>query len=282
MKPYYEHAGIVIYHGDCRLVLPTLPKCDLLLFDPPYGCDVRYGDAYSDDRELYWQWFLPALDLLRNTCPRMAFTHGVKSLGLITGWDWVGTWSKPYSAGSRIGNSWVLPHWEPIYFFGLFRKGERLNDRPPEHRSDVFTFDPETAINSKGFGFRERNGADNGFAHPTPKPLDLFIELCGLLCRPKEIVCDPFAGSGVTLAAAKFLGRKAIGIEIEERYCEIAAKRLSQSVFEFSPETTTKRLPQDVNLFYEEQGKGIRGSVLEAVEDEKSASETPPLFIVPE
>ena len=91
--------------------------------------------------------------------------------------DWIGPWSKPYSAGSRIGNSWVLPHWEPIYFFGIYRKGERLNDGPKEFRSDVFTFDPETSLRSKGFGFRERNATENGLDHPTPKPLDLFVEL---------------------------------------------------------------------------------------------------------
>ena len=58
VRAYYEHAGITIYHGDCREILPTLPKPSVLIFDPPYGCNVRYGDAYDDDRDIYWDWFL--------------------------------------------------------------------------------------------------------------------------------------------------------------------------------------------------------------------------------
>ena len=68
--------------------------------------------------------------------------------------------------------------------------------------------------------------------HPTPKPLGLMRELIGK-CAPLAEIVDPFMGSGTTLRAAKDLGRKAIGIEIEERYCEIAAKRLAQEVFDF-------------------------------------------------
>ena len=72
--------------------------------------------------------------------------------------------------------------------------------------------------------------------HPTQKPVRLMRELVGLFSSPGQVVLDPFMGSGTTLVAAKKLGRKAIGIEIEEKYCEIAAKRLSQEVFDFRAE----------------------------------------------
>ena len=101
-----------------------------------------------------------------------------------------GFWSTP-----------LIPHWEPVLFYGMTEKAKR---------SDVWTFNPE-----------KPNG------HPTPKPLDLWKSLITIL---PGVVLDPFAGSGTTGRVAKDLGRKAILIEIEERYCEIAAKRMAQTV----------------------------------------------------
>lgn len=69
--------------------------------------------------------------------------------------------------------------------------------------------------------------------HPCPKPLNLYLWLVGQCSEPGQLIIDPFAGSGTTLLAAKQLNRRAIGIEIEEKYCEIAAKRLSQEVFQW-------------------------------------------------
>lgn len=78
----------------------------------------------------------------------------------------------------------------------------------------------------KVHGYRE----DVGRCHTTQKPLELMKELVALFTDPGELILDPFMGSGTTLRAAKDCGRKAIGIELEEKYCEVAAKRMRQEV----------------------------------------------------
>lgn len=114
--------------------------------------------------------------------------------------QWVGVWYKPMSMG--FWKTPFYPHWEPLMFYNL---PEKLG------HSDVWVC-----------GTQKPNG------HPCPKPLRLMTSLVDKM--PTGTVLDPFMGSGTTLVAAKNLGRKAIGIEIEERYCEIAAKRLAQEV----------------------------------------------------
>jgi site-specific DNA-methyltransferase (adenine-specific) len=225
--PYYEDDAVTIYHGDCRDVLPSL-TADAAIFDPPYGVDAKYGPTYSDKREAYWPWFLPALHLIRQTAPVLAFTHRTPALKEITDWDWLMAWHKPYGAGARIGNSPLLPHWEVIVLYGIHSLGTKRRPLP-----DWISCNPERvraeAQNANGNG-RVRWQGDEYSDHPTPKPVVLFRKLIEGLTLPGEIILDPFAGSGTTLRAAKDLGRKAIGIEIEERYCEIAAKRMAQQV----------------------------------------------------
>jgi DNA modification methylase len=259
MKPYYEHAGITIYHGDCREILPTLPKCDLLLTDPPYGVNI-------------------------NTKTHSSGRHNGKSFGLSGSADF-----RPVIGDDVPFNPEYVLDYPAVILWGANHYSHRL---PASARWLIWdkrcggtpddNADCEMAWCSKsgpariyrqvwrGF-FREgeENTSISGAKlHPTQKPIALMHWCLGFF-PAAETVLDPFMGSGTTLVAAKNLGRKAIGIEIEERYCEIAAKRLSQSVFEFPQEKPTERLPQEVNLFYEEQGKGIRGGVLEAVEGEE-------------
>jgi len=225
-KPYFQDDAVTIYHGDCRDILPTLGPVDLVLTDPPYGVDAKYGPSYDDDRETYWEWFLPCLDQLKLAGRVLAFTHRQFALKRIHDWDWIACWNKPYSTGAHIGNSPVLPHWEPVFLYGIHSLGVT------RARADVFTVNPAT-----GGGNTASNGkqgrqllAEEATAHPRPKPQALFTGLIEMLSEPGQTILDPFMGSGTTLRAAKDLGRKAIGIEIEERYCEIAAKRMAQGV----------------------------------------------------
>lgn len=227
LKPYYqdEKAGITIYHGDCREIIPQLnQKFDLLLTDPPYGCDVKYTDIYDDDRDKYWEWFLPCINFLREYSKTMVFTHRNGALQKIKGYDWVGCWNKDGCGGARIGNSPIIPQWEPIFMFGIHRYGTKSHGFP-----DVITCRPNIGeANVSGIG---RAKWSNGSSfHPCPKPAGLFTKLFDIFGQDTDLTLDPFLGSGTTLRAAKDLRRKAIGIEIEERYCEISALRLQQEV----------------------------------------------------
>ena len=203
MRPYYEHAGITIYHGDCRDVLPSVHG-DATVTDPPYGIEFGY-DSYGDTRD---EWF----DLMDASVPLMRASSMFVVMPAcdrysMAWWyerhppDWVLCWYKG-SPGHRspVG----FNDWEPILVWG----------RPPSPMHDYFQtpcgFDP------------------NG--HPCPKPIGWATWLVSRASIRGGTVLDPFMGSGTTLVAAKNLGRKAIGIEIEERYCEIAAKRLAQEI----------------------------------------------------
>lgn len=228
MTPYYDDpkSGITIYHGDCREILPRVAG-GAIITDPPYGAGVKYGTAYDDTpSELYWPWMREMITIMRASAPVVAFTHRNAALRELHGYDWVAVWHKPGSFGARIGNSPILPQWEPIFLYGIHTIGVR-----GEMLSDVLSFNPQRAGNNSKIG-REKWKAAQFANHPCPKPSGLYARLIRCLC-PDGVVLDPFMGSGTTLRAAKDLRRRAIGIEIEERYCEIAARRLDQEILPF-------------------------------------------------
>jgi site-specific DNA-methyltransferase (adenine-specific) len=206
MKPYYEHAGVTIYHGDCREVLPTLPVADLVLTDPPYGIAAvwkggvgsGWGKASAEaDVRNAWDAAAPDADLL--------------SACVAAGREAV-VWG---------GNYFALP---PSRGWLVWTKPER----------NFSLSEAELAWTTRDAVIRVWDGvrSDVGREHPTQKPLGL-MSWCLSFFPKADTILDPFMGSGTTLVAAKNLGRRAIGIEIEERYCEIAAKRLGQEVFDF-------------------------------------------------
>ena len=220
MKPYYDDGkGIVIYHGDCREILPTLPKMGLAIADPQYNGGIDYGNGVHDRRPWpeYCQWLLNIIEATESATDGPVFVflsvNGLLEITPIKRPRHVCVWDKPMSFSPRLGGSPFLPHWEPCAVFGkVWGEGGRVTDW---HLGDVWHHNPA-----------RRNG------HPCPKPDSLLLQIIG--ASPSESVLDPCCGSGTTLRAAKDLGRKAIGIEIEERYCEIAARRLSQEVLNFT------------------------------------------------
>ena len=219
MKPYYEHAGITIYHGDCREVLGSFPKCfsvDALVVDPPYGIGWSRG-TWNDDPKAY-----PALmRWLVKTSNRIVPDGYVFVFQAMPN---CGKWHKWFPPGFRLfaackNFAQVRPTglwhaWDPVVFW---KNGP--NSGP---NSEVVNRDFHVGNVAGVFGEKS--------AHPCPRPLDTMTHIVACAARAGGTVLDPFMGSGTTLVAAKNLGRKAIGIEIEERYCEIAAKRLAQEI----------------------------------------------------
>jgi DNA modification methylase len=202
---YYKDEYVEIWHGDCREILPSLPKVDLMLTDPAYGINA--------DRD-------------RN-CQK----NGWRDFGA-TGWDRERTPSDLIALCLQSTSNAIV--WGGNYFTDCL---------PPsmgwlswdKGQTDFSLADVELAWTSYNAAARRlflpRGRVVNERQHPTQKPLTLFvwcIEWANKRGRV-ETILDPFMGSGTTLRAAKDLGRKAIGIEIEERYCEIAAKRCNEA-----------------------------------------------------
>jgi site-specific DNA-methyltransferase (adenine-specific) len=207
VRPYYDEGGITIYHGDCCDVLPYVDPVELVLTDPPYNLGLVYG-AHDDkqDPAAYKRWCRQWFGLLPEH-QRLVMFPGLSNLPMwcdIVKPTAIGCWYIPGNPGH--GFPWSFVEWEPFIYVGGFMGGSNVYRSPVKTQREVG-------------------------AHPCPKPLSLFRALLG---RTKAAtILDPFIGSGTTLRAAKDLGMRAIGIEVEERWCEIAARRLGQGVFDF-------------------------------------------------
>jgi len=227
-EPYYEHAGVTIYHGDAAEVLCGFGWYErgredaVLVTDPPYGVNLgatkgsggSHGlvrDGYASFDDTYQNFVSHVLPIIR-TATRMTARAGIFSGPHIHEQekpDAIGGVFCPAAAGRT---SWGFKNFLPVLLYG---------SAPNLHLGAT----TPTAIQSVALAAR--------VDHPCPKPLPWMEWLVRLTSKDSDTILDPFMGSGTTLRAAKDLGRKAIGIEIEERYCEIAAKRLAQEVFEF-------------------------------------------------
>jgi DNA modification methylase len=218
MTPYYEHAGITIYHGDCREILPTL-TWDATVTDPPYGLNFPYL-SYKDTRESLVQLIHEVFPCLQ--AHRTFVLCGPTQIGLYPQPQWVGvvTWDTTGSFGAYGYNQWT-----PVLCYGADLPG--FGNINGLLKGDVLRI-------SGGAGVGFQRSADE-VEHTCPKPMTVMEKVLQRYTRLGDTVLDPFMGSGTTCVAAKEAGRRAIGIEIEERYCEIAADRLRQDVLPFEP-----------------------------------------------
>jgi DNA modification methylase len=217
MKHYYQDESCTIYHGDCREILPC--KSDLVL------TDVTYGEVNREDSGLR-NLDKGSGDKRTMTESEMFKVINASAAGSVYIWCGIEQVSFFKSELLTVGFSPRLCIWEksnPSPMNGQFLWLNSIE-------CCLYGKLPKATFNEfcQSSVFRGAIAEQNG--HPTPKPEWLFKRLIKASSNAGDLVFDPFMGSGTTLRAAKDLGRKAIGIELEERYCEIAAKRLAQEV----------------------------------------------------
>jgi DNA modification methylase len=206
VSPYYQDSAVTIYHGDCREVSSQLETVDLVLTDPPYG--INAARARKSQK---WGW--------------RDFD--------VCGWDATRPELETLKICTSAGRHFIL--WGANYFPGIQPLPECKWLIWDKCQSDFSLADAEMALCSwvgaiRRLRYSRATALKDGKQHPTQKPLEVMTWCINQAPDGCVSILDPFMGSGTTLRAAKNLGRKAIGIEIEERYCEIAAKRMQQEV----------------------------------------------------
>lgn len=212
LNPYYEQDGCTIYHGDCREVLCSLAFSGAVISDPPYGLAGEFGPIQRPGR--YGR--------------SGARVSGDTDVALV---EWLENFIAATKVPAILFGMWqrsptLAPRRQLVWDKGAF--GLSGTDLPWINSHEIAWVFGEGWIGTKrGTVWRSARVLDA--QHPTEKPIDVMLWLVN--CAPPEWeIVDPCCGSGTTLRAAKDLGRRAVGIELEERYCEIAARRLDQTV----------------------------------------------------
>ena len=206
MTPYFQNDACVIYHGDCREILPDL-EAELVVTDPPYG--MRYQSNYRKARHKK----IAGDDSLPVDVIAMLIEKASRAVYSFCRWDNISEMPTPRSVLAWVKNNWSmgdLKHehgrqWEACCFY-------------PGPKHEFLCRIPDVIHAS-----RTRNTR-----HPTEKPVSLISQIIN--CNVGDVILDPFMGSGTTLRAAVDNGRRAIGIEIDEAYCEVASRRMEQGV----------------------------------------------------
>jgi len=216
LKPYYQDEWVTIYHGDCREILPSLPMVDLVLTDIPFNVNLDY-ESYKDNLSprayglICEEWF----NALRRVEPLYIVKSPTKTMPIVLpifdrvlGYVWSFIQYSPNATTHGAFN---------LSLYCQYLIGGELRKRP--------NFDVIVNTNNKIVT-----------KHPAEMPTAPIKKILTMFADSGDIMIDPFMGSGSFIRASKDLGRKCIGIEIEEKYCEIAARRCSQMVFDLRSE----------------------------------------------
>ena len=223
MKPYYQRGGITLYHGDCRDVLRGMESesVGFVLTDPPYIVSYKpstYKVRWPRDRGVIkgdsdGRWLAPVFsELWRVLVPDslcLSFYGWPHADAFMTVWKLVGF--RPVSQIVCVKNGFGLGYFSRAQHEAAYLLAKGKPQKPAKAISDVLDWRRVTAPE-----------------HQNQKPLTMISTLLGAYAPERSLVIDPFCGSGTTLIAARDKGHAAIGVEIEERYCEVAAQRLTQ------------------------------------------------------
>jgi len=238
MTPYYRDEVVTIYHDDCLDVIADMDdRIDAVVTDPPFSSGTRHEAAKSSSGAMLragrfsarpldldqmtttgFVWLLRAV--ARGVYPLL--TDGGSFLSFIDWRQWPNLVGAVETANLRVQGMIV---WDKTHF-GLgngFRSQHELICHASKGVPKVY---------DKGVGNVIRHPRQEPDDHPSPKPVAVMDRLISVTTPPDGLVLDPFMGSGTTLYSAKALGRRSIGIETNEEYCEVAAKRLAQEVLE--------------------------------------------------
>jgi site-specific DNA-methyltransferase (adenine-specific) len=238
-EPIYDVDGISLYCGDCREILPQIGPVDVVVTDPPYG-DTSLA---WDEPVRGWLSLIDAPQLWCFASLRFLLEHGAEFDGWTYGQEIV--WEKHNGSSFHADRfkrvhelavhfyrgRWDSLRHEPPVTWDATPRTVRRKRRPPHtghiEASSYTSEDGGPRLMRSVLRVRSEHGRA---VHPTQKPLGVLRPLIEYSCPPHGVVLDPFAGAGSTLIAARELGRKAIGIEIDEAYCERALERLAQDV----------------------------------------------------
>jgi len=222
-KPYYENkeVGITIYNGDCLEVMKQFKdrSFDLVLTDPPYGVlpKGKINDKFDWDNKDIIKFTPLWLSIVGKKVKKVSFIFSFWSQKFINDGillfnpDRIIFWR--YDNLINIGNGDFAYDYEPI--FVIRNGGKKLNKG--KHSCDLHYTKPQS------------NFKKDKLYHPTQKPIGLIQKIIEISTNQSDLILDPFMGSGTTLVAAKKLGRKAVGIEISEEYCDIAVRRIKEA-----------------------------------------------------
>lgn len=240
--PYYADGSVTLYHADCRKIVRLLPSVDAVVTDPPYGLSARgakhvgsrpgrgsrnldfFPNDTRADGDAHADWIATDLAACVSESGWLYAWVGHRQFGRIVdaleaqGWETrFLVWRRACPVPSAPNATWMSG---ASLCVAAYRPGRVWNALPGDMANNVIEAD----------AFRAGAPGKNG--HPTQMREALVGRPIQYSTPPGGLVLDPFAGSGTTLRVAKDLGRRAIGIEIDERHCEIAANRLSQEVLD--------------------------------------------------
>jgi DNA modification methylase len=243
--PYFADDLVTLWHGDCREILPALGvTADCVIADPPYGETSlpwdKWPAGWLDAAALVTSslWCFGSLRMFLDRSRDGEFTGWKLSQDVI--------WEKHNGSGlapdrfKRVHETaahWYQGKWGDVYhdaprapYAGPDNSRRLKRHQKPTHMGDAGSSGYEYTDTRQASSVLRARSMQGRALHPTEKPLGILEPLIAYSCPPRGMVIDPFAGSGSTLEAARATGRRAIGIEADERYCELAARRLSQGV----------------------------------------------------